>query len=336
MGTDHVVHGRDALCVRQEEVLAVGELSRQPIERDERAGSGAGLDLPAVGRAVASALIDGQALVQPARGRVIRVPRRRVEHKVHELVRDAHGHERIVDLARRDEAEQRPDGGIGCPGDIFVGARPEGGVERIDVGVDEEVHRRLLGDAEQLRRVANLVLTKAERLRAEGGVALVPMDADEVAGHRLPIEPVVRVDDRSFWPERNVRRVVRGDEAPARDDRRIRDHGGVAGREERVGQRGGPGRRWVRHVDDGRSDGVRDGQQQLDSPDRLRDRDRLTEDDASPERRPGDRCPERHRIGGGHRRHETEQQPGCRRDRQDPADQSAHARPAIRTIPRPF
>ena len=61
---------------------------------------------------------------------------------------------RVVDLVRRDQREQRPDIGVGLPADVLARARPEGVVERVLVGVDEEVDRLSLGDPEQLRGLA--------------------------------------------------------------------------------------------------------------------------------------------------------------------------------------
>ena len=290
---DHVVDRADALRVGEEEVLAVRELAGQAVERDERAGLRGGLVGAPVVRAVALALVDRQALVEPARRRVVRVRRGRVEHEVDELVRDPDGDQRIVDLVGRDEPEQRPDVGERRPGDVLVGARPERAVEVVVVRVDEEVDRFGLGHAEQLRRVADLVLAELERLGAERGVALVPVDPDEVAGHGLPVEPVVRVDDLDLRAEDAVLRVRRREDAPARLDRRVRDHVVLAARVERVGQRVRPGDRRDRDLGDVRADRVGDRQQQLDPDDRLVDGDRLAEVDAGLERGRRGRRPER-------------------------------------------
>ena len=207
VGPDHEVDGRDALGVGEEEVLAVGELAGQPVERDERAVPGGRLDRAAVGRPVALALVDREALVEPARRAVVRVLRRRVEDEVDELVRDPDGDQRVVDLARRDEPEQRPDVGERRARDVLVGARTDRPVEVVDVGVDEEVDRLGLGHAEQLRGLADRVLAELERLRAERRVALVPVDPDEVVAGRLPLEAVVVVDDAQLRPEPDVGRV---------------------------------------------------------------------------------------------------------------------------------
>ena len=157
--------------------------------------------------AVALALVDRQALVEPARRAVIRVRRRRIEHEVDELVRDADRDQRIVDLVRRDEPQERPDVAERGPRDVLVGTRAERAVEVVVVGVDEEVDGFGLGHAEQLRRVADLVLAELQGLRGERVVALVPVDPNEVSGHGLPVESVVRVDDLHLRAEDAVLRV---------------------------------------------------------------------------------------------------------------------------------
>ena len=95
---------------------------------------------------------DGEALVQPARREVVRVLDRRVEHEVDELVRDDVLDPRVVDLARRDEREQRPDVGVRLAADVLARARSERVVERVAVGVDEEVDRFVLGRRRAARR----------------------------------------------------------------------------------------------------------------------------------------------------------------------------------------
>ena len=124
-------------------------------------------------------------------------------------MRDPHRDQRVVDLARRDQPEQRPDVGVGRARDVLVGARADRVVEVVDVGVDEEVDRLGLGHAEQLRGLADRVLAELERLGAERGVALVPVDLDDAVAGGLPVEPVVGVDDAQLGPERDVGRVVR-------------------------------------------------------------------------------------------------------------------------------
>ena len=58
---------------------------------------------------------------------------------------------------------------------------PEGVVERVLVGVDEEVDRLVLGHAEQLRGLLDGLLADLQGALAERRVALVPVDADDVA-----------------------------------------------------------------------------------------------------------------------------------------------------------
>ena len=50
----------------------------------------------------------------------------------------------------RDEREQRPDGGDRLSTDVLPGPGPQRVVERVLVGVDEEVDRFVLGDAQEL------------------------------------------------------------------------------------------------------------------------------------------------------------------------------------------
>ena len=124
-------------------------------------------------------------------------------------MRDPDGDQRVVDLVRRDQPEQRPDLGVGRARHVLVGARTDRAVEVVDVGVDEEVDRVGLGHAEELGRLADLVLAELERLCAERRVALVPVDPDELVAGRLPLEPVVVVDDALLGAERDLGRLVR-------------------------------------------------------------------------------------------------------------------------------
>ena len=76
-----------------------------------------------------------------------------------------------------DEREQRADLGVRLAADVLAGARAEGVVERVLVGVDEEVDRFVLGHAEQLRRLLDGLLADPQGALAERGAALVPVDA---------------------------------------------------------------------------------------------------------------------------------------------------------------
>ena len=236
VGLDHEVDRGDALRVGEEEVVAVRELAGQAVQRDQLAGPGGVLDLASIRGAVALALVDRQTLVEPARRGVVRVPGGGVEHEMDELVGDPHGDQRIVDLVGRDETQQRPDVGVGRAGDVLVGTGPERVVELGLVGVDEEVDRPRLRDTQQLRRRRDLVLTELERLGPERLVTLVPVDAHERARRGLPVEPVVGVDDLDLRADDRSGVGAGRVDAPARDDRRVRDQVRATRGVERVGQ----------------------------------------------------------------------------------------------------
>ena len=73
-----------------------------------------------------------------------------VEHEVDELVGDDATDLGVVDTARGDLGEERPDLGERLTTDVLLRARIERAVERIRIGVDVEVDRLLFGHAEQL------------------------------------------------------------------------------------------------------------------------------------------------------------------------------------------
>ena len=72
---------------------------------------------------------------------MVRIRRCRIEHEMGELVGDHDADPRIVDGIRRDEREERPDGRDGLATDVLPGPGPQGVIERVLVGVDEEVDR---------------------------------------------------------------------------------------------------------------------------------------------------------------------------------------------------
>ncbi len=201
VGPDEEVDGGDALPVGEAEpVLACRELPDQTRQRDQRPLADRVGDRRAVVGGIAFALVDGEALVQPARRVVVRVAHRRVEDEMGQLVRDDGLHPGVVDLGRRDQREQRPDLGIGLAADVLARAGSEGVVERGLVGVDEEVDRLLLGDAQQRGRLLDAVLADLERPLPEGIVPLVPVDAHDRAARGLPREALVGVDHAGLWP----------------------------------------------------------------------------------------------------------------------------------------
>ena len=135
-------------------------------------------------------------------------------------------------------------------------------------------------------------------------------------------------------------RVRLREDAPARLDRRVRDHVVLAAGVERVGQLVRPGDRRERDLGDVRADRIRDRQQQLRPDDRLVNGDRLAEVDPGPEFRRRRRRPERRDrqpppTARGSRASASVASTGNRR-RTDRGPHFAHSRPAIRTIPRPF
>ena len=84
--------------------------------------------------------------------------------------------------------------GDGLSTDVLPGPRSQGVIERVLIGVDEEVDRFILGDAQELAGRRHRVLADLQRPLPERVAALVPVDADDVAGRRLPIEALVVVD----------------------------------------------------------------------------------------------------------------------------------------------
>ena len=126
-----VVDGRHALCVALPEAVGRGrELADQPVEGDERAvGRGAADDRP-IRLVVALADVHREALVEPVRREVVRVLGRGVEHEMGQLVRDDDADPRVVDLARRDEREQRPDARDRQPTDVLANPGAERVTER--------------------------------------------------------------------------------------------------------------------------------------------------------------------------------------------------------------
>ncbi len=61
---------------------------------------------------------------------------------------------------------------MGLAADVLARPRPERVVERLLIGIDEEVDRLGLGDAEQRRRLLDPLLADLERALAEGSEPL--------------------------------------------------------------------------------------------------------------------------------------------------------------------
>ena len=185
---------------------------------------------------VALGQVDRQPLVQPAGREVVRVLDRRVEDEVGELVRDDRADPGCVDLVGGDQGEHRPDVCVGLAADVLAGAGSQGIVERRLVGVDVEVDGLGLGDPEQGGGVVDPLLADRERLPPELLRALVPVDADDRAGHGLPVEARVGVQDRRRRAETDRPRLIR--DPPLGAEARVRDEVAVA-----LGERVGQGRR---------------------------------------------------------------------------------------------
>ena len=126
MRRHEVVDGRDALGVGQAEAAGAGrELARETVERDEGAGTRRALDLGSVAVVIAAREVHGEALVQPARRVAVRIADRLVEDDMGDLVRDELGDPVRIDLARLDEAEERPDGRMGLPAHVLACRRSQ-------------------------------------------------------------------------------------------------------------------------------------------------------------------------------------------------------------------
>ena len=104
----------------------------------------------------------------------------------------------VVDGGRRDVGKQGPDLGIRLAADVLPGARPERVVEGVPIGVDEKVDRLGLSDPEQLRGLLDLPLADSQGALAEFATAVVPVDTDDVAVDRLPVEPLIGDDTASL------------------------------------------------------------------------------------------------------------------------------------------
>ena len=333
---DEVVDRRHALGIGQRELLARRrELAGQPVERDDRVGPDRSRRGRPPGVAVALGQVHREPLVEPTRREVVRVLDRGVEHEVGQLV----GHDRVhpagVDVVRDDVREHRPDVGVSLAPDVLAGPRPERVVERVLVGIDEEVDRLGLGDPEEGRRLLDPLLADLERPTTEGIRALVPVDPNDRTGDRLPVEPGVRVEDRRLGAEGH--RAIAGGGPPASGEPGVRDEVAVLLRERRrQGRRlTARGRRDL-HRDVAEGAGRRP--QQLDPSEVARRRERLLERDPGPVCRARRRGPER-RLGGPYA-----DRAGDRRDHEcDHADRRsdrphfvAQARPARRRIPSPL
>ena len=111
---------------------------------------------------------------------------------------------------------------MGLAADVLAGPRPERVVERVLVGVDEEVDRLGLGDAEQGPPSASTASSPIfERPLTEGIVALVPVDPDDSPLTVFQSNRVVRVDGWTAGPRASV--AVGGGDPPAQPERGVRD-----------------------------------------------------------------------------------------------------------------
>ncbi len=102
------------------------------------------------------------------------------------------------DVADRDFGEQRPDLGDGSTGHELLGARTEGGPEVVAVRVDEEVDGVGLRDAQELGRLGDRVLGDLEGALGVVEISGLPVDGDQVALQRLPVDPIVLDQERGF------------------------------------------------------------------------------------------------------------------------------------------
>ena len=168
--------------------------------------------------------VDREPLVQPVRRLVVRV----VDGRSRRRGGSARAGRRVstqlvVDLGRRDQGEQRPDVRMGLAADVLPGRRPERVVERVLVGVDEEVDRR----RSRSRRGASTSAATASSpifsaRSAERLVALVPSGP----GRRRPSASSSRTGRRRrSWPTRRPEpgRAVGVGDPPAGGERRVRD-----------------------------------------------------------------------------------------------------------------
>jgi hypothetical protein len=337
MDPDQEVDGGHALGVREREPLVRRrELAGEPLQRNQRSVRGGTFDRAAVLRPVALGQVGREALVQPARREVVRVVHRRVEHEVDQLVGNDDINPRVVDLARRDQREERPDLGVRLAADVLARGGPEGVVELLLVGVDEEIDRVVLRDPEQLRRLGDGALADLERTLAERLGPGIPVDADDLALARLPVEPAVLVGDGHGRAGR-LAAVIAG-HPPARGQGGVRQDvpGGQLERvpERRPAARGAGNLFHAGAEPSGRLD------QDLEPCDARRQGRRLLEHDPL--------AIARGRLGvaprdvdgahgtGDERRDDQQRERERGRDRRPARDQSAHASPASRRDPSPF
>ena len=129
-------------------------------------------------------------------------------------------HPVILDLVGLDEREERPQLRIRLTADVLARAGPKDVVELVRRGVDEEVDRESLLDAEQTGRLGDRPLPDRERPPSECVAADVPMDADDLAGERPPLETSVLVRRTGLRSEDPLP-VLEGDPPPA-DEGRVR------------------------------------------------------------------------------------------------------------------
>ena len=156
-------------------------------------------------------------------------------------MRDDRAHPAGVDLGRPDEGEECPDLGHRLTADVLPRPRPEGVVEGCLLGVHVEVDRLGLRDAEGGLGRLDALLGDRECPGPERFVTLVPVDPNERADLRPPVEPGVRVEDRS-----GRARLRRGTERqpPSNGELRVREEVAVGDLERVMELLGaGPGRR---------------------------------------------------------------------------------------------
>ena len=194
------------------------------------------------------------------------------------------------------------------------------------------------------RVVADLQRPLAERL-----VALVPVDPDDVAVERLPVEPVVGVGLVDRRPEPGL--AVGVGDPPAGGERRVRDDVAVGQVErcsrERRGARPASAAATGTTVGPDRAGRLRSGARpvggrcarvtgclkSIDLPKR-RGRGRRAEGRRGRRRRPARRASRRERSDARGRDAATAPRPGA--SAATCGHQRCHASPAIRMIPRPF
>ncbi len=249
-----------------------------------------------------------------------------------EFVRDDDAHPWIVDLGRGDQREERADVGVGLAAHVLPGPGSQG-VAKVGLPrVDEEVDRLGLGHAEELAGGLDGRFADPECPLPECRVAVIPVDAHEIAGSGPPLEPIVLEEEPGG-------RTLHAVHSPAVVQRRVGQQVGAAADGQRIRQDLGAtiGRRLDR-VDRG-AERVGERDQEFDGPRRRAQGDRLGELHGLPERAHGGAGAERDLVDrgdGGGRQPAREQTEGQRETETAAGSHSAHASPAIRMIPIPF